>query len=505
MSSLSSATSLLGKVPPQSLEAEQSVLGGLLLDREAFDQVTDIIEVQDFYKPAHQIIFQTILELHQKSQPIDVVTVLNALQAKNAIEQIGGAEVLVGLIENVVSAANIASHARIIREKALLRKLISTSTQFIEKAYNSDYADVDSLLDLAESEILKVGENKINHGLVGSIDIVKTSIEKIEELYRKKLDVTGVPTGFTELDRMTAGLHAGELIIVAARPSMGKTAFSLNLATHMAIRAKKTVAYFSVEMAKESLMMRLLAGESKISMGEIRTGRVQDSSWPKLIQAAGTISEAPLFIDDTSGISPFEIRARCRRLKATHGLDCIMIDYLQMMDLKQKVESRERAVSEISKGLKSIAKELQVPVIALAQLNRGVEGRSDRRPMLSDLRESGSIEQDADVIMMLYRDDYYDKDDPEKQGHAEVIIGKQRNGPTGTVKLKFDAKTNKFKDADPEVYSPGMNAPPPQAPPPMPSYAGASSGPGSGAGGSVGGSAGQPSGKPRNFAPGAQS
>ena len=335
----SSSNSLLTKVPPQSLEAEQSVLGGLLLDREAFDQVTDLIVVQDFYKPANQIIYQTILELHQKSQPIDVVTVLNALQAKNAIEQIGGAEALVQLIENVVSAANIASHAKIIREKALLRKLISTSTSFIEKAYNSDYADVDSLLDLAESEILKVGEHKVNQGLVGSIDIVKSSIEKIEELYRKKQDITGVPTGFAELDRMTAGLHAGELIIVAARPSMGKTAFSLNLATHMAVRAKKSVAYFSVEMAKESLMMRLLAGESKISMGEIRTGRVQDASWPKLIQAAGAISEAPLYIDDTSGISPFEIRARCRRLKAMHGLDCIMIDYLQLMDLKQKVET----------------------------------------------------------------------------------------------------------------------------------------------------------------------
>ena len=476
-----------GKVPPQSLEAEQSVLGGLMLDREALDEVANLIGADDFYKPSHKIIYQTIQELHTKSQPIDLVTVLNALQSKNAVEQIGGPETLLQLLENVVSAANIASHAKIIREKALLRKLIATSTGFIEKAFNSDYKDVDSLLDMAEAEILKVGENKVNEGLIGSIDIVKSSIEKIEDLYRRKQDITGVPTGFAELDKMTAGLHGGELIIIAARPSMGKTAFSLNLATHMAIRAKKTVAYFSVEMAKESLMMRLLAGESKISMGEIRTGRVQDASWPKLIQAAGTISEAPLFIDDTSGISPFEIRARCRRLKATHGLDCIMIDYLQLMDLKQKVESRERAVSEISKSLKGIAKELNVPVIALAQLNRGVEGRSDRRPMLSDLRESGSIEQDADVIMLLYRDDYYDKEDQDKAGAAEVIIGKQRNGPTGTVKLKFDAKTNKFRDADPENYS--TNAPQ-NAPPPMNQ---------SGGGGNYQSSGG----KPRNFAPGA--
>lgn len=467
------------KLPPQSLEAEYSVLGGLMLEREAFDQVADIIDINDFYKPAHQFIYKVILDLHQKSQPIDLVTVMNLLQARNELEQIGGAEYLLTLLEKVVSAANIDSHAKIIKDKSLLRRLIHTSTGLIEKAYSNDFTEVETLIDIAEAEILKVGENKMTGGLIGTMEIVKTSIEKIEDLYKRKADVTGCPTGFIELDKMTSGLHPGELTIIAARPSMGKTAFSLNLATHMALRAKKTVAYFSVEMSKESVMMRLLSGESKISMGEIRTGRIQDASWPKLIQAAGALSEAPLFIDDTAGISPFEIRARCRRLKATHGLDCIMIDYLQMMDLKQKVESRERAVSEISKALKSIAKELKVPVIALAQLNRGVEGRTDRRPMLSDLRESGSIEQDADVIMLLYRDDYYDKEDQEKAGHAEVIIGKQRNGATGTVKLKFDAKTNKFRDADPDSISP---LPPPQAPPNMPGQFG----------------------KPRNFAPGAQ-
>lgn len=468
------------KLPPQNIEAEFSVLGGLMLEREAFDQVSDLITASDFYKPSHQIIYKTISELHQKAEPIDLVTVTNALQNKNELDIIGGPEYLLSLLDKVVSAANIDSHAKIIHEKSLLRRLIGTSTSLIEKAYGTDFQDAEALIDYAEAEILKVGEQKTSNGLIGSMDIVKSSIEKIEDLYKRKADVTGVPTGFTELDRMTSGLHGGELIIVAARPSMGKTAFSLNLATHMALRAKKTVAYFSVEMGKESVMMRLLAAEAKISMGEIRNGRIQDASWPKLIQAAGAISEANLFIDDTAGISPFEIRARCRRLKATHGLDCIMIDYLQLMDLKQKVESRERAVSEISKGLKAIAKEMNIPIIALAQLNRGVEGRSDRRPMLSDLRESGSIEQDADVIMMLYRDDYYDKDDADKQGAAEVIIGKQRNGPTGTVKLRFDAKYNKFRDADGESVSP---LPPPQAPPPM---------------------AGGFGGKPRNFAPGAQ-
>ncbi len=467
------------KLPPQNIEAEFSVLGGLMLEREAFDQVSDLIGAADFYKPAHQIIYKVISELHQKAQPIDLVTVSNSLQTRNELDTIGGPEYLLSLLDNVVSAANIDSHAKIIHEKSLLRRLINTSSGLIEKAYGSEYDNAEALIDFAESEILKVGEQKASSGLVDSMEIVKTSIQKIEDLYKRKADVTGVPTGFTELDRMTSGLHGGELIIIAARPSMGKTALSLNIASHMALRAKKTVAYFSVEMGKESVMMRLLAAEAKISMGEIRNGRIQDSSWPKLIQAAGSISEASLFIDDTAGISPFEIRARCRRLKAQHGLDCIMIDYLQLMDLKQKVESRERAVSEISKALKAIAKEMQIPIIALAQLNRGVEGRSDRRPMLSDLRESGSIEQDADVIMMLYRDDYYDKDDPEKAGSAEIIIGKQRNGPTGTVKLRFDANYNLFKNADNNTISP---LPPPQAPPI------------NGGGFS----------KPRNFAPGAQ-
>lgn len=450
------------KVPPNNLEAEQSILGGLMLDPEAFDQVSDTLIIEDFYKPAHQKIFSAIKDLHSKSEPIDLVTVSNRLQSLGEMESSGGHEYLLTLLDRTISSANITSHAKIVKDKSLLRRLISTSTSIIESAYSQD-TEVESLVDRAEAEILKVGENKGFEGLVGSMEIVKSSIQKIEELYQQKADVTGVPTGFTELDKMTAGLHGGELIIIAARPSMGKTAFSLNIATHMALRAKKTVAYFSVEMAKESVMMRLLAAESKVSMGELRNGRIQDASWPKLLNSAGQISESPLFIDDTSGISPFEIRARCRRLKAQHGLDCIMIDYLQLMDLKLKIESRERAVSEISRSLKAIAKELKIPVIALAQLNRGVEGRSDRRPMLSDLRESGSIEQDADVIMMLYRDDYYDKEDPDKQGHAEVIIGKQRNGPTGTVKLKFDAKYNRFKDAEPEYAGATSIQPPPQS------------------------------------------
>jgi replicative DNA helicase len=462
-------------LPPQNIEAEQSILGGLLLEASAFDQVGDMLMEEDFYRPAHQIIYKAIKELHGKSERPDLLTLSNLLESKRELDAVGGATYLASLLEKTFSAANIVSYCKIVREKSLLRKLISTSSKFIEKAYNSDYQDIEVFLDQAESDLFKVSESKNQSGLVGAMEIVKTSIERIEELYKRKADITGLATGFTELDKMTAGLHGGELIIIAARPSMGKTAFSLNIASHIALKQKKTVAYFALEMGKESLMTRMLAGEAKVSMSELRSGKIQDSSWPRLISAAGQLSEAPLFIDDTPGISPFEIRARCRRLKSQYNLDIIMIDYLQLMDLKIKVESRERAVAEISKSLKTLAKELNIPVLALAQLNRGVEGRADRRPMLSDLRESGSIEQDADVIGMLYRDDYYDKDDPEKAGNAEVIIGKQRNGPTGTVKLKFDAKYNRFRDADPEAVSP---LPPPQAPPP------------------------RPSGAPKNFAPG---
>lgn len=466
------------RIPPQHLEAEQSIIGGLMLDQEAFDEVADLIDTTDFYKPANQKIFQAIRDLHNRSQPIDIITVTNLLQSRDELDSSGGHEYLVSLIDKTISSANIKTHVEIVREKSLLRRLIATSNGLIERAYSQDYADIETLIDQAEAEVLKVGESKTKQGLVGSMEIVKSSIEKIEELFKRKAEITGLASGFKGMDELTAGLHPGELTIIAARPSMGKTALSLNIAQHASLRLKKTVAYFSLEMGKEPMMMRLLSAEAKVSMGEIRTGRIQDSSWPKLISAAGTLSEASLFIDDTPGISPFEIRARCRRLKAQHGLDLVMIDYLQLMDLKQKVESRERAVSEISKSLKVLAKELQVPVIALAQLNRGVEGRSDRRPMLSDLRESGSIEQDADVIMMLYRDDYYDKDDPEKQGHAEIIIGKQRNGATGTVKLRFDAKFSRFRDPDPESLGPAVISKPSQAPPPMPS-------------------------RPRNFAPGA--
>lgn len=467
---------MAARLPPQNLDAEQSVLGGLMLDAAALDQVEDMITADDFYKPAHGRIFTVIKELHHRNEKADLLTVSNLLESRLELESVGGPAFLVSLLEKVISAANIQSYAKIIKEKSLLRRLIDTSTGIIDRALTGEYHDIESFVDMAEAEIYKISETNATAGLVEAWSIVESSIKRIEELYKRKEDITGVASGFAGLDRLTAGMHPGELTIIAARPSMGKTAFSLNIAGHVALKLKKTVAYFSLEMGKDSVMTRMLAGEAKVSMGELRSGRIQDASWPRLIAAAGQLSEAPLYIDDTASISPFEIRARARRLKARHGLDLIMIDYLQMMSLKQRAESREREVAEISKALKGLAKELQVPVIALAQLNRSVDARGDRRPMISDLRESGSIEQDADVIMMLYREDYYDKEDPDKAGHAEVIIGKQRNGPTDTVKLRFDSKTNKFRDVEGgDASVPQM--PPPQAPPQMP-------------------------GKPRNFAPG---
>ncbi|MAV90711.1 MAG: replicative DNA helicase [Bdellovibrionaceae bacterium] len=473
------------KLPPQNQEAEKSVLGGLLLEQEAWDEVSDLLNEEDFYKPAHRKIYAAIRDLHRKQMPSDLVTVSNLLMEKGDLETVGGAAALAEMIDQTPSAANILSYAKIVHEKSLLRRVIQTSQGFITKAFEGDFESMDAFMDTVESNIFHLTESSSQGGLVDASSLVKTSLEKLESLYGQQLTVTGIPTGFAELDDMTSGFQPGELIVIAARPSMGKTAFSLNVALHAALKEKKKVAYFSVEMGKESLMVRMLANAAKIRMGDLRTGTIDDQAWPRLINTAAALSETGLFVDDTPGISPFEIRAKARRMKAKYGLDMIMVDYLQMMGLKQKVESREREVSEISKLLKSIAKELQIPVIALAQLNRGVEGRSDRRPMLSDLRESGSIEQDADVIGMLFREDYYDRDNPDIRGIAEVIIGKQRNGPTGTVKLRWLAEYGIF-----ENLVRGPEAPMPSAPHPS-----GSSGPQKKPGG----------GKPLNFAPGAGS
>lgn len=467
------------RVPPQNIDAEKSILGGLMLEQEAWDEVSEHLVEDDFYKPAHKKIYNAIRELHRREMPSDLVTVSNLLMERGELEALGGATYLAEMIDQTPSTANIGSYAKIVQEKSVLRKVIQSSQEFIDKSYSAEFENMDAFLDAMETRVFQLAENKNTSGLVDASELVKVSLEKIESLYASQMMVTGVPSGFVELDELTAGMHPGELTILAARPSMGKTALSLNIALHAAMKEKKKVAYFSVEMGKEQVMIRMLASAAKIRLSDLRIGKIDDQAWPRLINTAAAMSETGIFIDDTSGISPFDIRAKARRMKAKHGLDMIMIDYLQLMAMKQKTESREREVSEISKLLKSIAKELQVPVIALAQLNRGVEGRSDRRPMLSDLRESGSIEQDADVIMMIYREDYYVKDNPEIRGVAEIIIGKQRNGPVDTVKLKWIPDYGIFDN----LPRGGPQAPMPDTPPPTPIR---------GHGG-----------KPRNFAPGA--
>lgn len=465
------------RLPPQNIDAEKSILGGLMLEQEAWDEVSEILAEDDFYKPAHKKIYSAIRELHKREMPSDLVTVSNLLMEKGELETLGGAAYLAEMIDQTPSTANIASYAKIVQEKALLRKVIQSSQEFVDKAYTQEFENMDSFLDSLEARVFQLAESKTTSGLTDASELVKLSLEKIENLYASKLSITGVPSGFNDLDDLTAGFHPGELVIIAARPSMGKTAFSLNIAQHAVMKENKKIAYFSVEMGKEQVMVRMLASSAKIRLGDLRIGRIDDLAWPRLINTAAALSETGLFIDDTSGVSPFDIRAKCRRMKAKYGLDMIMIDYLQLMSMKQRFDNREREVSEISKLLKSIAKELAVPVIALAQLNRGVEGRSDRRPMLSDLRESGSIEQDADVIMMLYREDYYDKNNPDIRGVAEVIIAKQRNGPTDTVRLRWIPEYGVFDN-----LVKGPDTPMPDAPPPTPIGRG---------------------GRPMNFAPGA--
>ena len=472
------------RIPPQNIDAEKSILGGLMLDQDVYDEVAELLTEDDYYKPSHRKIFSAIRELHRREMPSDLVTVSNLLLERGELETVGGAVALAEMIDQTPSTANILSYAKIVQEKSILRKVIHTSQEFADKAYNADFENLDAFMDSLESKVFQLAEAKTREGLVDAGELVKVSLEKIEQLYTNKMQVTGVPSGFTELDDLTAGFQPGEFIIIAARPSMGKTAFSLAIAQHAIMKEKKKIAYFSVEMGKEQVMVRMLASAAKIRLSDLRVGSIDDQAWPRLINTAAAMSESGLFIDDTAGISPFDIRAKCRRMKAKHGLDMIMIDYLQLMGLKQKVENRQQEVSEISKLLKSVAKELKVPVVALAQLNRGVEGRSDRRPMLSDLRESGSIEQDADVIMMIYREDYYDRDNPEIKGIAEIIIGKQRNGPTDAVKLRWIPEYGIFDN-----LIRGPDAPMPDAPPPN-GYPQQQSREPRG-----------PGGKPRNFAP----
>jgi replicative DNA helicase len=436
----------LYKLPPQNIEAEQSVLGSILLENSALNNVLEIISDGDFYSEAHKKIFKTIYDLSEKNEPVDLITLSNALRDKNMLDSVGGTSYLASLVDNVPSAANAANYSKIVKEKAILRGLITTATEIIDSCYETN-TDVDDILDSAEHHIFEISENKVRQDFSPIKDVVKESFKSIEGLYASKEIITGVPTGFDKLDDLTAGLQKSELIIIAGRPSMGKTAFALNIALNAAMGAQVPAAIFSLEMSKEQLAFRLLSSKARVDSQRLRKGFLGETDWPKLTTAAGLLSETPLYIDDTAAITVLEMKAKSRRLKADKGLGLIVVDYIQLMRSSYAHDSREREISDISRSLKALAKELKVPVVALSQLNRQVESRTNRRPQMADLRESGAIEQDADVIAFIYRDEVYNKseDNPDK-GVAEIIIAKQRNGPTDTVKLAFVDKYTSFEN-----------------------------------------------------------
>ena len=436
----------LHKLPPQNLEAEQSVLGGILLDNPALNTVLEALTPADFYSDAHRKIFKAIIDLSERSEPCDLITLSNILKDQKRIDQVGGTAYLASLVDNVASAANISYYVKIIKEKSVLRRLIGSATEILNKSYDAGM-DVDDILDEAEHAIFEISENKIRPAFHPIREIIRESFKTIERLYDKKELITGVATGFEKLDELTSGLQNSDLIIIAGRPSMGKTAFALNIAQYAALEAGVPVAIFSLEMAREQLATRMLSAEARVDSQRLRKGFLGETDWPKLTTAAGRLSDAPIYIDDTPAITVMEMKAKSRRLKADAGLGLVVLDYLQLMRGSSFKDSREQEISEISRSLKALAKELSLPVIALSQLNRKVEDRTNRRPQMADLRESGAIEQDADVIAFIYRDEVYNRsdDNPEK-GMAEIIIGKQRNGPTGIVKLAFQEKYTRFEN-----------------------------------------------------------
>jgi replicative DNA helicase len=437
------STLLADRIPPQNIEAEQAVLGAIFLEPASLTLASEILIPDDFYRASHQKIFNAMLNLNDKGEPVDLVTVTAELADVKLLEEIGGVSYLSDIANSVPTAANIEYYAKIIEEKSILRRLIRTATTIAQDGYSRE-DEVEALLSEAEKTILEVAQRK-NAGAFKNIrDVLVETYDNIEELTNRKGDVTGIPTGFTELDRMTAGFQRNDLIIVAARPSVGKTAFALNIAQNVATKTDENVAIFSLEMGAEQLVMRMLCAEGNINAQALRTGALTAEDWSKLTMAMGSLSNSGIYIDDTPGIRISDIRSKCRRLKQENGLGMILIDYLQLIQGSGRSgENRQQEVSEISRSLKELARELKVPVIALSQLSRGVEQRQDKRPMMSDIRESGSIEQDADIVAFLYRDDYYDKES-ENKDIIEIIIAKQRNGPVGTVSLAFVKEYNKF-------------------------------------------------------------
>ncbi|MDA8104105.1 MAG: replicative DNA helicase [Nitrospiraceae bacterium] len=444
--------STLSKLPPQNIEAEQSILGAVLIDNNALIAALELIAEDDFYKESHRRIFSSMSELFDKNEPIDIITLTDQLKRKNTLDAVGGSGYLASLASMVPTSANVRYHSKIVREKAMLRGLLRSVTDIASNVYESEL-DPEELIDFAEKTVFDLSDKRIKASFVTLKEVIKDSFQMIEHLYDRKEAITGVPSGFGKLDELTTGFQKSDLIIVGGRPSMGKTAFSLNIAQHVGVELKEPVAIFSLEMAKEQLAFRMLCSEAMVNSNDIRKGFIRKDDWHKLTSAASKLAESPIFIDDSSGMTVLEMRAKARRLKAEHGLSMIIVDYLQLMRGRGNAERREQEISEISRSLKGLAKELRVPVIALSQLNRGVETRGgSKKPTLADLRESGAIEQDADVIIFLYRDEVYNKEMQDNKNKAEIIVAKQRNGPTDTVPLTFLAHCTRFTDYTDREY-----------------------------------------------------
>ena len=434
----------LDKLPPQNLEAEMAVLGSMLMDQDAISVATELLDKYSFYKDGHKKIFEAISSLYSANKAVDIITLADELKRNEILDDIGGASYLTSLVNSVPTAANINHYVTIVKEKYILRTLINGATKILSICYESE-GNVDEVVDNAEKFIFEVSDRRTQGSYLHMKEIIKDSIENIDKLYQKKAHVTGIPTGYIDFDNITSGLQESDLIIIAGRPSMGKSALALGIAEYAGVVEKIPIALFSLEMSKEQLVQRMLCAHAKVDAHKVRTGYLSPSDWPRLTAAAGKLSEAPIFIDDSPAISVMELRAKARRLKAHHDIKLIMLDYMQLMRGSGSEESRQQEISDISRSLKSLARELNVPVVAISQLSRAVESRTDHRPQLSDLRESGAIEQDADLVVLILREEYYNPT-PDNQGIAEIIIAKQRNGPVGSLKLSFLKELTRFEN-----------------------------------------------------------
>ncbi len=436
--------SLIEKVPPQNIEAEMAVLGSMLIEESAIAHAIELLDAGSFYKDLHKKIYNSMVKLYSENKAVDIVTLIDELKKNGELEEVGGAAYVTNLTTVVPTAANVAHYARIVKEKSILRHLIQTATLIVSESYEGS-DNVEDILDKAERMIFEISTRKVERHILALKEIIKDSIETIDSLYQRKAHITGIPTSFTDLDSMTAGLHPSDLIVFAGRPSMGKSAFITCIAEHVGVVEKLPVAIFSLEMSREQLVQRMLCSHARVNAHNVRTGYLSKSDWPRLTNAAGKLSDAPIFIDDTPGISVIELRAKARRLVSQYNIKLIIVDYLQLMQGPPGAENRQQEISEISRSLKALARELNLPVIAVSQLSRAVEARQDRRPQLSDLRESGAIEQDADLVGLILREEYYNPTE-ENKGLAEVIIAKQRNGPVGTLRLAFIKEYTRFEN-----------------------------------------------------------